>query len=67
MPVIRELAQAIPGYVSHKGFVAEDGERLTFVEFESEEALRQWSHHAEHGKAKRRGIEGFFSEYRFAG
>ena len=30
-----ELARAIPGYISHKGFVAEDGERVTIVEFES--------------------------------
>jgi heme-degrading monooxygenase HmoA len=29
-----ELAQAMPGYVSHKGFVAEDGERVTVVEFD---------------------------------
>jgi heme-degrading monooxygenase HmoA len=60
-----ELARTIPGYVSHKGFVAEDGERVTIVEFETEEALREWSRHTEHGKAKRRGIESFFSEYKF--
>lgn len=27
-----ELARSVPGYVSHKGFVAEDGERVTIVE-----------------------------------
>jgi heme-degrading monooxygenase HmoA len=37
-----ELARAVPGYVSHKGFVADDGERLTIVEFETEEALQKW-------------------------
>src|SRR5262245_17320284 len=26
-----ELARKMPGYVSHKGYVAEDGERLTLV------------------------------------
>ena len=31
-----ELAQAVPGYISHKGFTADDGERVTIVEFESE-------------------------------
>ncbi len=31
------LAKAMPGYISHKGFVAEDGERVTIVEFESDE------------------------------
>jgi len=35
-----ELAQKMPGYLSHKGFVAEDGERVTIVEFASEEAHR---------------------------
>ena len=60
-----ELARTIPGYVSHKGFVAEDGERVTIVEFETEDALKEWSRHVEHGQAKRRGIESFFSEYKF--
>lgn len=60
-----ELAQSVPGYISHKGFTADDGERVTIVEFESEEALRAWQIHPEHGKAKRRGIECFFSDYRF--
>src|SRR3954471_19500550 len=60
-----ELARTIPGYISHKGFVADDGERVTIVEFESEQALRAWQVHPEHGKAKRRGIESFFSDYKF--
>ncbi|WP_159591551.1 antibiotic biosynthesis monooxygenase family protein [Chelativorans xinjiangense] len=60
-----ELARTIPGYISHKGFIAEDGERVTIVEFESEEALREWRIHPEHAKAKRRGVESFFSDYRF--
>jgi len=60
-----ELARTIPGYVSHKGFVAEDGERVTIVEFETEEALQQWRIHPEHGQAKRRGIDSLFSDYKF--
>jgi heme-degrading monooxygenase HmoA len=60
-----ELARTIPGYISHKGFVADDGERVTIVEFETEDALRQWQIHPEHAKAKRRGIENFFSDYKF--
>jgi len=60
-----ELARTIPGYVSHKGFSAADGERVTIVEFETEEALQQWRVHPDHAKAKRRGIESFFSEYKF--
>lgn len=60
-----ELARAVPGYISHKGFVADDGERVTIVEFESEEALQRWSVDPEHRKAKKRGVESFFSEYKF--
>ena len=60
-----ELARTIPGYVSHKGFTADDGERVTIVEFESEEALHEWRLHPEHAKAKRRGIQSFFSDYKF--
>ena len=59
------LAETIPGYVSHKGFTSEDGERATIVGFESMESLREWQIHSDHAKAKRRGIESFFSEYSF--
>jgi heme-degrading monooxygenase HmoA len=55
-PVARrmsELARDIPGYIFHKGFVADDGERVTIVEFETEEAQRDV--HPEHAAAKRRG------------
>jgi hypothetical protein len=54
-----------PFRLSQKGFVADDGERVTIIEFESEEALREWRIHPEHAKAKRCGIESFFSDYRF--
>jgi heme-degrading monooxygenase HmoA len=57
------LAKAIRGYLSHKGFVADDGERVTIVEFESEQALRAWRVHPEHAKAKQRGIASFFESY----
>ena len=60
-----ELARSIPGYISHKGFTAEDGERVTIVEFESEDALRAWRIHPDHARAKKHGIESFFGEYRF--
>lgn len=43
-----ELARAMPGYVSHEGFAAYDGERVTIVEFETMDALLTWSAHPEH-------------------
>ena len=36
------LARTMPGYISHKSFYAEDGERCTIVEFAHEEGLRTW-------------------------
>lgn len=58
------LAKEMPGYVSHKGFVADDGERVTIVEFESEETHRAWSMHPEHVAAKKKGRQDFYLEYR---
>lgn len=60
-----ELARNIPGYISHKGFVAEDGERVTIVEFESEEALHEWKVHPEHREAKKLGFTKFFSTFKY--
>jgi heme-degrading monooxygenase HmoA len=59
-----ELAKTIPGYVSHKGFTAPDGERVTIVEFESEAGMRAWATHPEHVEAKKKGRSSFFTEYR---
>lgn len=60
-----ELARGIPGYISHKGFVAEDGERVTIVEFDSEEALNEWKVHPEHREAKKLGYTKFFSTFKY--
>lgn len=59
-----EMARRMPGYISHKGFVAEDGERVTIVEFESAETQRAWSLHPEHVEAKKKGRADFYLEYR---
>lgn len=61
---IARLASAMPGYISHKSFVADDGERVTIVEFESMEAQRAWATQADHVAAKQRGRDAFYSEYR---
>ena len=58
------LAKKMSGYISHKGFLAEDGEGVTIVEFESEEAQRAWSVHPEHVDAKKKGRKDFYAEYR---
>jgi heme-degrading monooxygenase HmoA len=58
-----EIAATIPGYISHKGFFAEDGERVTVVEFEHEEGMRAWRMHPEHRQAQRKAREIYYSEY----
>jgi heme-degrading monooxygenase HmoA len=58
-----ELAASMPGYISHKGFTAEDGERCTIVEFESEEAQRAWRMHPEHRDAQRKAREAYYITY----
>ncbi len=58
-----ELASGMPGYISHKGFFAEDGERCTIVEFESEEAQRAWRMHPEHRDAQKMGRDIYYETY----
>ena len=59
-----ELAVKMPGYIAHKEFAAEDGERLTLVEFESEDTVAAWRMHPEHVEAQRKGRSAFYTEFR---
>lgn len=61
---VAQVAKTIPGYLSHKSFVAEDGERVTIVEYASEEPLRAWSRHPDHVQAKKLGRQKFYASYR---
>jgi len=58
------LAVEMPGFLSIKTFAAEDGERVSIVEFESLETSEAWRDHPEHQEAQRKGRERFFSAYR---
>ncbi|MFZ6876486.1 antibiotic biosynthesis monooxygenase family protein [Undibacterium sp. Di27W] len=60
---LSKLVAEIPGYISHKGFVANDGERVTIVEFSSEEGMRAWAKHPLHVEAKKKGRSSLFTEY----
>ncbi len=57
------LAEKTPGFLGHKMFVADDGERVTLVEFESMECQRAWSLSAEHKAAAIAGRRSFYDEY----
>ena len=59
-----KLAQAMPGFIDFKAFAADDGERISVVEFESLGTLEAWRDHAEHLIAQRAGRDRFYSEYR---
>tara|TARA_A100001011_G_scaffold50379_1_gene48295 strand:+ start:1485 stop:1823 length:339 start_codon:yes stop_codon:yes gene_type:complete len=62
-PQMSKLARSMPGYKSHKVFIAEDGERLTLVEFEDDATKFDWASHPEHRAAPKRGQSAFYSEY----
>jgi hypothetical protein len=53
----------MPGLLSSKDFIADDGERLSVIEFETAEQLHAWRHQPEHAKAQEEGRTRWFSEY----
>ncbi len=57
------LAKTMPGYISHKGFFADDGERVTVVEFEHEEGMRTWRMNPEHREAMKKARDIHYEEY----
>jgi heme-degrading monooxygenase HmoA len=60
---IAKIAASMPGYISHKGFFADDGERVTIVEFEHEEGLRAWRTNPEHRAARMLARTKYYTEY----
>src|SRR6476646_4011803 len=58
-----ERARAMPGFMSYKAFTADDGERVSIVEFASAEHHNAWREDPEHREAQRRGRKDFYSEY----
>jgi heme-degrading monooxygenase HmoA len=61
-----ELARSMPGYVEHKVFIAEDGERVTLVTFADAASHEAWRTHPEHRAAQQAGRAGYYSEYSVA-
>ncbi len=53
----------LKGYISHKSFTAEDGEKVLIGYFEDFESVEEWDRHPEHKYAKERGKEDVFWEY----
>ena len=60
---MEELARNQPGFISIKGFVADDGEVVAISEWESEEAARAWGSHPEHAQVQARGRSNYYDAY----
>ncbi|MDE2595852.1 MAG: antibiotic biosynthesis monooxygenase [Sphingomonadales bacterium] len=60
---MEELVAALPGFISIKGFVAEDGEVVAISLWESEEAAKAWANHPEHLRVQARGRSDYYESY----
>jgi heme-degrading monooxygenase HmoA len=58
-----DIARSMPGFISYKGYFAEDGERVSIHEWETAEQLRAWREHPEHVKVQAIGRAEFYAEY----
>ena len=59
-----DLARSQPGFISIKGFVADDGEVVAISEWDSEEAARAWGSHPEHAQVQARGRSNYYEAYK---
>ena len=63
VPLVVAEAEKMPGFVSRKSYIAEDGERLSLVEFSEEKYHQAWANNELHVLAKRKAKESFYSEF----
>jgi heme-degrading monooxygenase HmoA len=56
-------ARAAPGFIDFKTFVAEDGERVSLVTFDSLATHRMWRDDPRHRRAQQQGRDDFYLEY----
>ncbi|MDH3293781.1 MAG: antibiotic biosynthesis monooxygenase [Acidimicrobiia bacterium] len=62
-PRIAALADHMPGFISRKTFTADDGERVTVVEFADQESHQAWARHPGHREAMAKGRDRFYQYY----
>jgi heme-degrading monooxygenase HmoA len=60
---MREIVGEIPGFISIKGYTAEDGEEIDIVRFSDEKALEAWRTQPEHRSTQERGRKEFYDHY----
>ena len=58
-----ELAQAQPGYLSFKSYVADDGEVIALSEWADEASALAWRRVAEHAQVQGRGRADYYEDY----
>ena len=58
-----KIVESLPGFISAKGYTADDGEKVSIHEWESAEHFRAWEEHPEHVVAKERGRRDFYEDY----
>ncbi len=60
---LHERAQEFAGFVEFKQFVADDGERVTVVTFDSAEHEAAWRDDPQHRAAQQEARERFYTHY----
>ena len=58
-----EVARSMPGFISWKGYFADDGERVSIHEWQTAADLEAWRTHPAHLKVQDLGREKFYDEY----
>jgi heme-degrading monooxygenase HmoA len=56
-------AREMPGFVDFKSFIADDGERVSVVEFDTIENHERWREDPVHRTAQQRGRADYYAEY----
>lgn len=60
---MEDLARQQPGFLSFKGYTAEDGEVVALSEWADEASARAWGREAEHRAAQGRGRSLYYASY----
>jgi heme-degrading monooxygenase HmoA len=58
-----EIVEAMPGFISIKGYPCEDGEEIEIVRFQDETAIDAWRTQPEHRTTQDRGRREFYDRY----
>lgn len=60
---VYQIAAQMPGLIAAQDYIAEDGERVSIIEFDTLEHLIAWRDHPEHLKAQQEGRDKYYASY----